>query len=95
MSRKYEGLVALITKSQEGSMDDLVTAVSKDIESAGASVENIDNMGHKEFASTPRKIMGAHYVTYTVTGEPDCIAKVQEKLSLNDSVYLNQFNRVA
>lgn len=76
-------------------MDDLVTAVSKEIESAGASVENIDQMGRKEFANTPRKITGAHYVTYTVTGEPECIVKVREKLSSNDSVYLNQFNRVA
>ncbi len=76
-------------------MDDLVTAVSKEIESAGAKVEKIDNMGRKEFAATPRKITGAHYVTYTITGEPDCITKIQEKLALNDSVYLQQFNRVA
>jgi len=95
MSRKYEGLIALTTKNQEGSMDALVSAVSKDIEAAGAKVEKIDNMGRKEFAYTPRKINGAHYVTYTISGEADCIAKIQEKLALNDSVYLNQFNRVA
>jgi ribosomal protein S6 len=76
-------------------MDELVTAVSKDIESVGAKVEKIDNMGRKEFANTPRNISGAHYVTYTVTGDPDCISKIQAKLALNDSVYLNQFNRVA
>jgi small subunit ribosomal protein S6 len=95
MSRKYEGLIALTTKNQEGSMDALVSAVSKDIEAAGAKVEKIDNMGRKEFAYTPRKINGAHYVTYTISGEADCIAKIQEKLALNESVYLNQFNRVA
>jgi small subunit ribosomal protein S6 len=76
-------------------MDELVTAVSKDIESAGAKVEKIENMGRKEFAYSPRKIDGAHYVTYTLTGDPDCISKIQAKLALNDSVYLNQFNRVA
>lgn len=95
MSRKYEGLIALTTKNQEGSMDELVTAISKEIEAAGAKVENIDNMGRKEFAYTPRRISGAQYVTYTISGEPECIAKIQEKLALNDSVYLNQFNRVA
>jgi small subunit ribosomal protein S6 len=95
MSRKYEGLIALTTKNQEGSMDELVTAISKDIEAAGAKVEKINNMGRKDFAYTPRKINGAHYVTYTISGESDCIAKIQEKLALNDSVYLNQFNRVA
>jgi small subunit ribosomal protein S6 len=76
-------------------MDELVTAISKDIEAAGAKVEKINNMGRKDFAYTPRKINGAHYVTYTISGESDCIAKIQEKLALNDSVYLNQFNRVA
>lgn len=76
-------------------MDDLVTAITKDLESAGAKVEKIDNMGRKEFAYTPRKINGAHYVTYTISGEPECITKIKEKLALNDSVYLNQFNRVA
>jgi len=76
-------------------MDDLVTAISKDIESEGAKVEKIDNMGRKDFAYTPRNINGAHYVTYTISGGPECITKIQAKLALNDSVYLNQFNRVA
>ncbi len=76
-------------------MDDLVTAISKDIESEGAKVEKIENMGRREFANSPRKINGAHYVTYTLTGEPDCISKIKAKLALNDAVYLNQFNRVA
>ncbi|MDE0835978.1 MAG: 30S ribosomal protein S6 [Akkermansiaceae bacterium] len=76
-------------------MDDLVTAISKDIESEGAKVEKIDNMGRKDFAHAPRKIEGAHYVTYTLSGEPECISRIRAKLSLNNSVYLNQFNRVA
>ena len=76
-------------------MDDLVTAITKDIESAGAKVEKIDNMGRKDFAYTPRKINGAHYVTYTISGAPDCIVQIKAKLALNTAVYLNQFNRVA
>lgn len=76
-------------------MDDLVTRITKEIESEGAKVEKIDNMGRKEFAYTPRKINGAHYVTYTISGGPECITKIKAKLALNESVYLNQFNRVA
>ena len=76
-------------------MDDLITRITRDIESEGAKVEKIDNMGRKEFAYTPRKINGAHYVTYTISGEPDSVAKIKAKLALNESVYLNQFNRVA
>ena len=76
-------------------MEELVKAVSKDIESAGAKVESINNMGRKDFAYSPRNITGAHYVTFTILGESGCVAKIQEKLALNGSVYLNQFNRVA
>ncbi|MGJ8643924.1 MAG: 30S ribosomal protein S6 [Luteolibacter sp.] len=76
-------------------MDDLVATISKEIESQGAKVDKVDNLGRKDFAYAPRKIEGAHYVNYTITGEPECIANIREKLSLNDSVYLNQFNRVA
>jgi small subunit ribosomal protein S6 len=76
-------------------MDDLVTRITKEIESEGAKVEKIDNMGRKDFAYTPRKINGAHYVTYTISGGPECITKIKAKLALNESVYLNQFNRVA
>jgi ribosomal protein S6 len=95
MSRKYEGLIVLTTKSQEGSMEDLVSAISKDIESEGAKISKIDNQGRREFANTPRKITGAHYVTYTFTGEPACITRIKAKLALNTAIYLNQFNRVA
>lgn len=76
-------------------MDDLVTAISKDIESEGAKIVKVDNQGRREFANTPRKISGAHYVTYTFTGEPDCITRIKAKLALNTAIYLNQFNRVA
>lgn len=95
MKRKYEGMIVLTTKSQEGSMEDLITHITKDIESEGAKVEKIDNMGRKEFANAPRKITGAHYVNYTITGTPDSIVKIKAKLALNESIYLNQFNRVA
>ena len=35
MSRKYQGLIILNTKSLEGTVDELVTAVSKEIEAEG------------------------------------------------------------
>lgn len=94
MSRKYQGLIALATKNQEGSMDDLVKKVTKDIESSGAKIENIDILGRKDFAYTPRNINGAHYVNYKFSADADSITKIKEKLALNDAVYLNQFNRV-
>ncbi len=75
-------------------MDELVSKITKEIESTGAKIENIEILGRKDFAYTPRNISGAHYVSYKLTSEPEGISKIKEKLALNDSVYLNQFNRV-
>lgn len=94
MIRKYQGLIVLNTKSLEGSVDDLVSAVAKEIEGAGAKVENIENMGRRQFAYISNKLEGGHYVSYTVSGEPAVITKVQEALRLNTSVHNQQFQRV-
>ncbi|MBC7979458.1 MAG: 30S ribosomal protein S6 [Armatimonadetes bacterium] len=95
MNRKYEGLIVLTTKSHEGSLEDLVTGISKDMEAEGAKVEKIEQLGRREFANNARNVAGGHYVNYTFSGEPGVISRIQAKLSLNVAVYLNQFNRVA
>ncbi|MCW1923272.1 30S ribosomal protein S6 [Luteolibacter arcticus] len=95
MSRKYEGLVILNTKSIEGSVEDLVTAVSKEIESEGAKVADVKQLGRRKFAYSSRHLDNGHYVTYSFKAEPAMIDKIQAKLRLNTSVHLQHFERVA
>lgn len=95
MSRKYEGLIVLNTKSIEGSVEDLVTAVSKEIESEGAKLEEIQQLGRKKFAYNSRHLESGHYVNYFFKAEPDAIDRIQAKLRLNGNVHLQHFQRVA
>ena len=95
MSRKYQGLIILNTKSLEGSVDDLVTAVSKEIESEGAKIGDINQLGRREFAYPSKHLSAGHYVNITFEGSPELIRTIQEKLSLNNHVHQQYYERVA
>jgi ribosomal protein S6 len=95
MSRKYQGLIILNTKSLEGSVDDLVSAVSKEIETEGAKVEKISQLGRRQFAYASRHLEAGHYVNFFFNGTPEIIKKIQGRLRLNDHVHLQYFQRLA
>lgn len=95
MSRKYQGLIVLNTKSHEGSVDQLVTAVSKELEAEGAKVEKIDQLGRRQFAYNSRHLEAGHYVNYIFQGAPEIISKIQDRLRLNGHVHLQHFQRIA
>jgi small subunit ribosomal protein S6 len=95
MSRKYQGLIVLNTKSLDGTVDDLVASVSKEFEAEGAKLDKIAQLGRRQFAYNARHLESGHYVNYTFQGSPDVITKIQSRLRLNDHVHLQHFVRVA
>ena len=95
MSRKYEGLIVLNTKSVEGSVEELVTAVSKELEAEGAKLDEIQQLGRKKFAYNSRHLESGHYVNYFFKAEPKAINPIHSRLKLNDNVNLQHFQRVA
>ncbi len=95
MNRKYEGLIVLNAQGTETSIDDLVSSVSKELEEEGAKLDEIKQHGRKKFAYNARKLDGGHYVSYIFEAEGDVIAKVQERLTLNNAVHLQHYQRLA
>jgi len=95
MSRKYQGLIVLNTKSLEGTVDDLVASVSKEFEAEGAKLDKIAQLGRRQFAYNARHLESGHYVNYTFQGSPEVITKIQSRLRLNGHVHLQHFVRVA
>ncbi|MCU0750986.1 MAG: 30S ribosomal protein S6 [Akkermansiaceae bacterium] len=95
MSRKYQGLIVLNTKSLDGTVDELVTAVSKELEAEGAKLEKITQLGRRQFAYNARHLEAGHYVNYTFQGAADIVAKIQSRLRLNGHVHLQHFQRLA
>lgn len=95
MSRKYQGLIVLNTKSLDGTVDELITSVSKELETEGAKVEKISNLGRRQFAYNSRHLEAGQYVNYTFQGGAEIITKIQDRLRLNGHVHLQHFQRLA
>ena len=95
MSRKYQGLIILNTNSLEGSVDELVTAISKELEAEGAKLEKITNLGRRQFAYNARHLEAGHYINYLFDGAADVVARIQSRLKLNTRVHQQHFQRVA
>ncbi len=95
MSRKYEGLIVLNTKGNDKGVDGLVSSVSKEMEEAGAKLDEIQQLGRRQFAYNARDLDGGHYVNFIFEATPDVLAKIQERLKLNSVVYLQHYQRVS
>lgn len=95
MKRKYEGVIILNTQGREESIDDMISQVGRDIESEGGKLEQIDRMGRKKFAYTPRKVDGGFYVNYFFQAEPDAISSIRSRLKLNPDVFLQHYQVLA
>jgi small subunit ribosomal protein S6 len=94
MSRKYEGLIVLNTKGMEGSVDELVSAVGKEIEAEGAKLDEVQQLGRKQFAYNAQHLEAGHYVNYFFEGDATVIEKIQARLKLNDKVHLQHYQRI-
>ena len=94
MSRKYEGLIVLNSLGQEDGLNELVTSVAKEMEGNGAKMDEIQQLGRRKFAYNARHLDGGHYVNYIFEADPADIDKIQTKLSLNTSAYLQHYPRL-
>jgi small subunit ribosomal protein S6 len=93
MTRKYEATIVLDTKGKEQSIEELVGQISKTLETAGARLEQIDQMGKREFPFSPRHVTHGYYVNVQFEAEPTVLDAVSAKLKLNDNVYQQYYQR--
>ncbi len=95
MSRKYQGLIVLNTKSLDGTLDELVSSIAREIEAEGGAIDKVAQLGRRQFAYNARHLEAGHYVNYIFTGSPEIVSKLQARLRLNGKVHLQHFQRVA
>lgn len=95
MNRKYEGMIILKTQGNEASIDDLVSAVAKEMEEEGAKLDEVQQVGRKKFAYPSNKIDGGHYVNYLFEAQALTIDKINERLKLNNDVHLQHYRRIS
>lgn len=95
MSRKYESLIVLNTTGNESSVDDLVKTVADAIEAEGAKLDEVKQIGKRDFAYNARHLAGGHYVNYIFEAEAAQVEKIQSSLKLNKVVHLQHYQRLA
>ena len=95
MKRKYEGVYILKMQGQEEGVEEMVSTITKELESSGATLEQIDRLGRKEFAHTNHaKQNHGYYVQFQFEAEPPSLGEVEAKLKLNDLVMLQHYRRL-
>ena len=96
MKRKYQGLIVLKMQGQEDSLEESVNAVTKELEAAGAEMDQIDRIGRKEFANENHaKQKAGYYVHYHFAADPEKIVTMQSqlKLKMKEQVMLQHYRR--
>lgn len=94
MNRKYEGLIVLNTKGKEDSVDELVSAVAREMEQEGAKLDEIKQLGKRKFAYNARHLDSGHYVNYIFEADTQQVKKIQSRLKLNGTVHLQHYQRL-
>ncbi|MBK1827843.1 30S ribosomal protein S6 [Haloferula rosea] len=91
MTRNYEGLIILNTKGIDGSIEDLISSVGKEIEAEGGKLDEVQQLGRRQFAYPAKHLDGGHYVNYLFEADSAAIEKIQSRLKLNDHVHLQHY----
>ena len=93
MKRKYEAMIVFDTKGKEEGIDTLVTTVTQEMEKAGAKLEQIDNLGKKQFPFNPRHVEAGTFVNIHFEAESPVVDAIQAKLKLHENVYQQYYLR--
>jgi len=88
-------MIVLNTQGNETSVDDLVSAIGKEIEDEGAKLDEIKQIGRRKFAYNARKLDGGHYVAYRFEADANVVAKIQTRLTSNGAVHLQHYQRLS
>ncbi len=91
MNRNYEGVIVLNTQSLGDGVDAMISRIGKEMEEEGAKLQQIDQLGRREFAYPQRDASGAFYVNYRFEADPSAVEKVRSRLSLIDSIRVQHY----
>ncbi len=93
MKRNYEALIVLDLKGKEENVETLVSNIGKDFEKAGAKLEQIDQLGKRDFPYSPRHVTSGYFVKYHLNADQVALESARTKLKLNESVYQQYYQR--
>ncbi len=93
MKRNYEALIVLDLKGKEETVETLVNNIGNEFEKAGVKLDQIDQLGKRDFPYSPRHVTSGYFVKYHLNAESGALDAARAKLKLNDSVYQQYYQR--
>lgn len=94
MKRKYEGVYILNLQTKEEGIESIVSGISKELESNGAKLEQIDRIGRKAFTyPNHAKQTHGYYVQFHFQADTKVVKEVRSKLRLNEEIMLQHYRR--
>ena len=95
LKRKYEGVYILKLQGQDETIEEMVGKITKELEGNGATLEQIDRLGRKQFINPNfDKQTHGYYLQYRFEAEPTAIHEVKSHLKLNEQVMLQHYRRL-
>ena len=86
-NKKYKATFVLDTRGYEQPVEALIEKLTGIVAAIGGKVENVENLGVKEFARTPdRKFVSGVFVCVSFEGPANSAAQIKEKLSRDKTV---------
>ncbi len=86
-------MIVLDMKGKEETIEQLVSGIGRDMESSGAKLEQIDQMGKRKFPFNPRHVESGYFVNYKIEADGPALDSIRGKLKLNDNVYQQYYQR--
>ncbi len=95
MKRKYEAMIVLDTKGKEETAEQLVSAISREMEQSGIKLEQIDQIGKRKFPFNPRHVEAGYFVKIQFEADSQALDATRQRLKLNENVYQQYYQKRA
>ena len=82
---KYESVIIISPKLDEGKIDNIIQKV-KDIIEENGEVTKVDKMGVKRLAYEINKCKEGYYITFDFEADPSIISELERNYKINENI---------
>ena len=95
VERTVNDVTVLDLKGKEESVEQLINGISREMETSGIKLQQIDQIGKRKFPFNPRHVEAGYFVNMQFEAESTAVDAVRSKLKLNENVYQQYYQRRA
>src|ERR1700682_2427767 len=94
MKNRYECLLAVDTRGQDDSVEEVIQRLDSGFAKEGAAIEQVQKMDKRPLAYSPRHIDSAYYVNFVFEADPTLITRLRSKFKLDPIIFLQHYQKL-